>query len=420
MKKRISETLGVGVNKSANKSSLTPFILLWSSLAIYFVIGFIVSALTPDDILARPWALTYVENMSTLVPFVKNVPGHSLIPDVAQFFSAVMWSFVPILFSFWCYAAFLACLTPPNISEKQRLLMTAAYQKVVRNPNAYALSLAVGLAVFGALLPTAIYVMAASTHDPLGRFDLAFFSSRLGLAFFGSGFIAAAPICAWVTVAVSTIFVSMCISNSNDVIESSPQDTRLISHIRNLQSRQHDYSMPKKNAFSHILGASAVSVVAYLTVGIIVVSISAIASFHSAIILALAFVLFCVLTYISSRWLTRISASTPIGPLVDDQIFHVLGKHPRAMMFATTLTLIICLVLPYYLYINFRPLVSLAPHSETSTISTSLGLFILGIMMALGAVLAAWLVVMFSQIFIALGIYRNQILEQSPLSEVRK
>lgn len=71
----------------------------------FFVVGAILAAVTPADILNAPWAQNFVNEVAVFVPFVERVGKVSPIPQVAQFFSAVMWIFAIALLFICSYAA---------------------------------------------------------------------------------------------------------------------------------------------------------------------------------------------------------------------------------------------------------------------------------------------------------------------------
>lgn len=71
-------------------SKVSKKIIVPVSLLIYLVIGLIVAFSTPENVLERKWALSLVEALS-LIPYVKHIGLYSPIPQVAQFFAAIMY-----------------------------------------------------------------------------------------------------------------------------------------------------------------------------------------------------------------------------------------------------------------------------------------------------------------------------------------
>lgn len=60
-----------------------------NTLLLYFVAGLTVAFVTPENILEYPWARWFVNFMS-FIPYVEKAGQASPIPQIAQFFAAVM------------------------------------------------------------------------------------------------------------------------------------------------------------------------------------------------------------------------------------------------------------------------------------------------------------------------------------------
>lgn len=73
------------------------------AFAALFAVSAAVAGLTPEDILIRPWARVYVDFVAGLIPAVARVPEFSPLPGVAQFYFAVMWLTVPLMFGIYIY-----------------------------------------------------------------------------------------------------------------------------------------------------------------------------------------------------------------------------------------------------------------------------------------------------------------------------
>lgn len=79
-------------------SKVSKGIIVPVSFLIYMVIGLIVAFSTPENILERKWALSLVEALS-FIPYVKHIGLYGPIPQVAQFFAAIMYicAFLPMV-----------------------------------------------------------------------------------------------------------------------------------------------------------------------------------------------------------------------------------------------------------------------------------------------------------------------------------
>lgn len=138
--------------------------------AVLFAVSAAVAAWTPDDILTRPWARAYVDFVAGLIPAVESVPEFSPLPGVAQFYFAVMWLTVPVMFGICIYGGIKGLEHQCN----------GALRKV-RGKLKW-----IGVVIF---LPVFLYYalyLKFLGHFPGPRLTRLLVSSRCGLEFFGA------------------------------------------------------------------------------------------------------------------------------------------------------------------------------------------------------------------------------------------
>lgn len=136
----------------------------------YGLLGILLAAFTPNDILNYTWAQSLIGMTASIAPIFLEVPARSPIPDVVRFYFGVMWLLLPVFWFCLIYGLFkwpISCMSRPKVIEVMKSRTNALVF--------YAFVLLITFVSF--------YFSAAHLYQPEdGKITRVLFSSRFSLA----------------------------------------------------------------------------------------------------------------------------------------------------------------------------------------------------------------------------------------------